>query len=314
VTEYKMATEFTVEQAQVGKRIDVLLAAIDLGLSRSQAQKLIADGLVLVNGQLTKANYKVRLGDCINIRIPEPQNLAIVPEAIPLDILYEDRDVIVINKPQGMVVHPAAGNYSGTLVNALLAHCAGELSGINGVIRPGIVHRIDKDTSGVLMVAKNDQAHLKLAAQIKAHSVQRRYLALVYGNIKEERGTINAPIGRHPVDRQKMAVTERLGRHAVTHFTVAERFGDYTLLDVALETGRTHQIRVHMAYIGHPVVGDPKYGPVKNHFALPGQFLHAYLLGFIHPTTGEYLEFTAPLPPVMAQVLQRLRDNSGRRR
>lgn len=296
----------TVQDDHENKRLDVFIKD-ELGeLSRSAIQKLINEGNVFVNNGNVKSNYKVRIGDCIKILIPEAKPLEIKAEKIPLEILYEDSDVVVINKPQGMVVHPAVGNYHGTLVNALLEHCE-DLSGINGLLRPGIVHRLDKDTSGVIMVAKNDSAHVNLAAQIKARTVKRKYIALVYGNIQADRGKIDAPIGRHPIDRKKMAVTHKNGRHAVTHYRVLERFGNYTLVEAGLETGRTHQIRVHMSHIGHPLVGDPKYTKGKNEFRLKGQFLHAYLLGFFHPRTGKYMEFTSPLPEEMEKVLQKLR-------
>lgn len=299
--------EYTVEQEETGIRIDVLVAGLDEELTRARVQKLIEQGEVNVNNGPVKANYKVREGDFVVVRFPEPENLEIRAENIPLDIIYEDSDLLVINKPQGMVVHPAAGNYSGTLVNALLAHCH-DLSGINGVIRPGIVHRIDKDTSGLLVVAKNDKAHLSLAEQIKEHTVARKYIALVHGNISEPRGVVDAPIGRCPRDRKKMAVVTRNSKNAVTRYVVMERFGDYTLAECSLETGRTHQIRVHMTYIGHPVVGDPVYGPRKNPLNLDGQALHACLLGFDHPSTGKYMEFKADLPPYFDKLLTELRE------
>ncbi|AQS59020.1 RNA pseudouridine synthase [Desulforamulus ferrireducens] len=300
------AYTFQIEPQQAKTRIDVFLTTNCPEISRSYVQKLIEEGLVTVNGQPTKANYKLRVADEVTIEIPPAEELMVEPEDIPLDIYYEDKDVIVVNKPRGMVVHPAEGNTSGTLVNALLYHCK-DLSGINGVLRPGIVHRLDKDTSGLIMVAKNDQAHHALAQQLKDRTVTRRYLALVHHRIKEEQGTINAPIGRDPRDRQKMAVIERNSKAAVTHFQVMERFADYTLIECRLETGRTHQIRVHMAYIGYPLVGDLKYGPKKPHFNLDGQLLHARVLGFQHPTTGQYLEFSSPLPEVFQQVLEQLK-------
>jgi len=286
-------------------RLDLYLAQQEeLSLTRSRIQNLIQEGLVLVNDLPVKANYKLRQGERVTITIPPPKELIVEAEKIPLDIIYEDSDIIVINKAQGMVVHPANGNYSGTLVNALLAHCQ-DLSGIGGVTRPGIVHRLDKDTSGLLVVAKNDFAHLNLAEQIKNRLVKKQYLTLVYGNIKDDQGTINAPIGRHPVDRKKMAVVFRLGRSAVTHYQVLRRYGDYTYLQVDLETGRTHQIRVHLAYIGHPVVGDPVYSS-KSKFNLPGQFLHSHQLVFTHPRTAKRMEFTAPLPEIMNKILETL--------
>ncbi|MBE3587933.1 MAG: RluA family pseudouridine synthase [Thermoanaerobacteraceae bacterium] len=295
---------YRVEKENAGRRLDVFLAGESPDLSRSHIHKLIEEGLVTVNGGPARAGYRVKAGDEVLVEIPPPRELAVLPEDIPLDIFYEDGDVIVINKPRGMVVHPAEGSYSGTLVNALLYHCR-DLSGVNGVLRPGIVHRLDKDTSGLIMVAKNDRAHLDLARQLQDRRVTRRYIALAHGGFKEDRGTVDAPIGRHPRDRQRMAVVAG-GRRAVTHYTVRERFGQYTLLDLKLETGRTHQIRVHMAYLGHPLVGDLKYGPARPHFGLQGQFLHAAVLGFVHPGTGEYLEFTAPLPEELQQVLDKL--------
>jgi 23S rRNA pseudouridine1911/1915/1917 synthase len=298
--------EYLVAEEEGNVRADVFLTRKHPELSRSHVQNLIADGHVRVNEKNIKSNYKLHVGDRIAFVVPPPAEVAIIPQEIPLEVLYEDSQVIVINKPRGMVVHPAAGNYEGTLVNALLEHCA-DLSGINGVMRPGIVHRIDKDTSGVLMAAKTDRAHLSLARQIKDRTVTRRYITLVHGNIQEESGIIDAPIGRHPTDRKKMAVNVRNGKEAITHFKVLERFGAYTLVEARLKTGRTHQIRVHMDYIGHPVVGDPKYGPRNPHFDLQGQFLHARVLGFDHPMTGEYMEFSAPLPQVLEDILARLR-------
>ncbi|ABO50201.1 ribosomal large subunit pseudouridine synthase D [Desulforamulus reducens MI-1] len=287
-------------------RLDVFLANQCQDISRSYIQKLIEDGLVTVDGKPARANHKLRVEETIHMQIPPAEELKVEPENIPLDIYYEDSHVIVVNKPRGMVVHPAEGNIAGTLVNALLYHCH-DLSGINGIMRPGIVHRLDKDTSGLIMAAKHDQAHQSLARQLKDRTVTRRYQALVHHNIKGDFGTINAPIGRDPRDRQKMAVVERNSKNAVTHFQVLERFGDYTLIECRLETGRTHQIRVHMAYIGFPLVGDPKYGPSKSHFHLDGQLLHAKVLGFLHPVSGEYLEFIAPLPDVFENVLVKLR-------
>lgn len=297
---------FLITAEDSGKRLDRYLTEQLPELSRSRIQELIGAGQVQVNHQAVKANYKLKKDDAVTVVIPAPEPLEVLPEAIPLDILYEDGDLLVVNKPQGMVVHPAAGNYSGTLVNALLYHCR-DLSGINGILRPGIVHRIDKDTSGVLVVAKNDAAHRHLAKQIKEHSVTRTYLALVHGTIKEQSGKIEAPIGRDPRERKRMAVVDKNGKEAVTSYTVLERFVDYTYLQLRLKTGRTHQIRVHMAYLGHPVVGDPKYGPQKPHFGLEGQALHASTLGFVHPRTGAYLEFTAPLPQYFADLLEQLR-------
>lgn len=298
--------EFAVEDIDAGKRIDLYLSEKIEDMSRSQVQKLIGDGNIKVNQKDIKSNYKVRKNDSIDVIIPEPVMLEITPEDIDIEIMYEDDDIAVVNKPQGMVVHPAAGNFTGTLVNALLAKCS-NLSGINGVIRPGIVHRIDKDTSGVLVVAKNDNAHKALAEQIKEHSMKRVYMALVEGVIKNDEGTIDLPIGRHPIERKRMAVVQKNGRNAVTHYKVLERFKANTLVEARLETGRTHQIRVHMSYIGHPLVGDPVYGFKKQHFKLKGQALHAMTLGFIHPTTKEYMEFNAPLPEYYEQLLYKLR-------
>lgn len=287
-------------------RIDTYLSVTPLGLSRSYIQKLMETDKVLVNGKVVKSSYKIKLGDNISIEIPEPVNLDIEAENIDIGILFEDEDIIVVNKPQGMVVHPAAGNYSGTLVNALLGKCK-SLSGINGVIRPGIVHRIDKDTSGILVVAKNDEAHRNLAEQIKEHTVNRIYVALVEGIIKNDGGTVNLPIGRHAVERKKMAVISTNGRNAVTHFRVIERFKENTLIEAKLETGRTHQIRVHLSHIGHPLVGDPVYGFKKQKYKLNGQALHAKTLGFVHPSSGEYMEFTAPIPDYFEKLIDSLK-------
>lgn len=298
---------FAAEKEDVGTRIDVFLAENMENLSRSGVQKLIDAGEITLNGGKTKANYKLREKDVVDVVVPEAKEVEILPEDIPLDILYEDADVIVVNKPQGMVVHPAPGHTSGTLVNALLFHCGEELSGINGEKRPGIVHRIDKDTSGVLMIAKNDMAHQSLAAQLAEHSITRKYNAVVFNGFPEDKGTVDKPIGRNPQDRKKMAVTEKHSRHAVTHYRVIERMEKFTLIEAQLETGRTHQIRVHMTYIGHPLLGDPVYGPKKQPIALEGQALHARVLGFIHPRTGEYMEFEAPLPPHFEALLERLR-------
>lgn len=300
------AFEWTVDAESAKTRIDKYITE-NLGedVSRSQVQLWITDGHVIVNEGPVKSNYKVSQGDRILLKIPEPLAVEIIPEDIPLEIAYEDADVIVVNKPRGMVVHPAPGHSSGTLVNALMFHCK-DLSGINGELRPGIVHRIDKDTTGLIMAAKNDKAHASLAAQLKDHSVNRRYLALVHGNISHDQGTIDAPIGRDAQDRKLYTVTDRNSKHAVTHFTVVERFGDYSLLELKLETGRTHQIRVHMKYIGHPLVGDPVYGKSKG-IKLNGQALHAAILGFVHPSSGDYLEFSAPMPNDMEELLTILR-------
>lgn len=300
---------FEVEQADDKKRIDVYLSQKVPEHSRSYIQKLIKDGLVLVNGQKVKTNFKVKPGCLIDVTIPPPKEISLQPEPMELDIVYEDDDIVVVNKPQGMVVHPAPGNYSGTLVNALLYSCD-ELSGIGGTIRPGIVHRLDKDTSGLLVVAKNDVAHHSLAQQIKDRTLKRIYWCIVEKNIREDKGVINAPIGRHPTNRKKMAVLNSpTAKPAITHFKVLERFGEYTLVEARLETGRTHQIRVHMAYIGHPVVGDTVYGSRKQKFNLNGQVLHAKKLGLIHPSTGEYMEFEAPLPQYFEELLDILRRN-----
>ncbi|WP_438433441.1 RluA family pseudouridine synthase [Gorillibacterium sp. sgz500922] len=299
--------DWQAEPEAAGERIDkYLVETIEADVSRSQVQQWIKDGRVRVNDAAVKGSYKLAEGDRIEVSIPEPEELDVQPENLPLEIVYEDSDVVVINKPRGMVVHPAPGHSSGTVVNALLYHCR-DLSGINGVLRPGIVHRIDKDTSGLLMAAKNDLAHASLAAQLKEHSVTRKYIAVVHGNIPHDQGTIDAPIGRDSGDRKLFTVTHRNSKHAVTHFAVLERLGNFTLIELKLETGRTHQIRVHMKYIGHPLVGDPAYGKPKDH-EMRGQALHAAVLGFVHPRSGERLEFAAPLPGDMEQLLTRLRS------
>jgi 23S rRNA pseudouridine1911/1915/1917 synthase len=296
--------KFIIKEENNQLRLDKALAN-QTELSRSLLTELIRDGKVLVNGEVKKAKYKVKTGDRIDVEIPKDEVLDIVAEDLPLEIVYEDLQVAVVNKPQGMVVHPAAGHASGTLVNALMYHIK-DLSSINGVIRPGIVHRIDKDTSGLLMVAKNDKAHESLAAQLKDKSSKRRYLAIVHGEIPNDKGTIEAPIGRNPKERKKQAVVSG-GKPAITHFEVLERFLGYTLVALRLETGRTHQIRVHMNYIGHPVAGDPLYGPNKTLTPNHGQFLHAETLGFEHPTTGEFMEFQAEVPEIFAEQLKKLR-------
>jgi len=292
---------FTVESRDAGIRLDSFLTQAGVWPSRSFVQKIIENGGVTLNGKRLKGSYRVAPGDHITVEWEEPKPLTVQAEAIPLEILYEDSDVIVVNKPRGMVVHPAAGNYEGTLVNALLNHCQ-DLSGIGGVIRPGIVHRLDKDTSGVLVVAKNDQAHLSLSAQLKERRMKRLYLALVHGHPEPE-GRIDAPLGRHPVERKKIAVVPG-GKRAVTHFRVKTYYSKYALLEVRLETGRTHQIRVHLSYLGFPLVGDPVYGRKKEPVPIQGQALHAAVLGFVHPRTGEYLEFETPMPPEMQAALE----------
>lgn len=296
---------FKATESDAGERIDKFLAKSDSELTRSAIQKLIDDKMVHCNEKAVAKNYKLRIGDEICVDVPEPIELDVTAEDISLEIVYEDDDLLIVNKPKGMVVHPAAGNYSGTLVNALLFHCKGRLSSINGVIRPGIVHRIDKNTSGLLIVAKNDNSHNKLAEQIKAHSFTREYMAVVTGRFKDKTGTIDAPIGRSKYDRKKMCVTELNSKNAVTHYEVAEEFGNYSLVRFKLETGRTHQIRVHCAYVGHPVYGDDVYAKAVK--GLQGQCLHAKKIGFIHPTTGEYMEFDSVLPEYFEGVLVKLR-------
>jgi len=299
--------DWNVEPADASERIDKYITLQNEDWSRSQVQAWIKEGRVTVNGEPSKNNYKLQAEDEVTLRVPPPKEMTIEPEEMALEIVYEDSDVVVVNKPRGLVVHPAPGHYSGTLVNGLLAHCK-DLSGINGVLRPGIVHRIDKDTSGLLMVAKNDKAHMGLAAQLKEHSVDRKYVAIVHGVIPHEMGTIDAPIGRDPKNRQQMGVVFENSKPAITHFIVLERFKEHTLVELKLETGRTHQIRVHMKYIGYPLAGDPKYGP-KNTLELDGQALHAKTLGFTHPRTGERLEFEAALPPELVDVMHFLRQS-----
>lgn len=300
---------FFIDEENQSTRIDSVLSLLLPDTSRSFIQKLIEGGNLTLNGNvMTSKKYKACKGDCVTIDVPEPEMLKIEAEDIPLDIVYEDDDVLVVNKPKGMVVHPAVGNYTGTLVNAIMYHCGDRLSSINGVIRPGIVHRIDKDTSGLLMIAKNDKAHESLSKQLAEHSITRRYRALVYHNFAEEEGTIDAPIGRDPKNRLKRAVTDQNSKRAVTHWHVVERFGRYTLIEAKLETGRTHQIRVHMAYIKHPLVGDAVYGPAKQGLVSDGQLLHAEVLGFIHPTSGQYMEFERAVPTDFAKVLEKLRQ------
>ena len=301
---------FTAEEK--GQRLDVFVVERFPEFSRSHVQKLIEQGNVLVDGTVRKANYKLRGGEAVQVTVPQAEPISVEPEDIPLDILYEDKDIIVVNKARGMVVHPASGVYTGTLVNALLFHCQ-DLSGINGEIRPGIVHRLDKDTSGVMVCAKNDTAHLDLAEQIRTKTAHRTYWAIVHGNIKEEAGIIKGDIGRHPTDRKKMAIVRENGKPAVTHFKVLERFGEYTLVECQLETGRTHQIRVHMTSIGHPLINDPKYGPKKSSpFAINGQALHSLQLTLTHPVTKEEMTFTAPLPTDMEKILTGLRNKRSK--
>lgn len=298
---------FSITEENSNIRIDRYLAEQCPDLSRSYIQKLVKDGAVSVNNRQIKANYKVQPQDQVILTIPDMQVPDILPENIPLDILYEDQWLLVVNKPKDMVVHPSAGHMEGTLVNAVMAHCGEHLSGINGVLRPGIVHRIDKDTTGALLICKDDTVHRDLAEQLKVHSIKRRYRAIVQGNLKEDQGTVDAPVGRHPTDRKKMAINYKNGKEAVTHYQVLERFGNATYIECRLETGRTHQIRVHMTSLGHPLLGDTIYGSSKNPYHLQGQALHAMILGFVHPITREYLEFQAPLPEYFIKLLDKLR-------
>ncbi|MDE7422942.1 MAG: RluA family pseudouridine synthase [Lachnospiraceae bacterium] len=299
--------EFTISSQNRGDRIDKVITSHCEEYSRSFVQKLVKDGKVIVNGKTVKSNYRVEEQDKVSFVIPEPVGLDILPEPIELDILYEDEDIIVINKGKGMVVHPAAGHYSGTIVNGLLYHCKNQLSGINGIMRPGIVHRIDKNTTGAIVACKNDKAHRFIAEQLKEHSITRKYRAIVWNTFKDSNGTIDAPIGRHPTDRKKMAINERNGKHAITHYRVLDNLdGKFAHIECQLETGRTHQIRVHMASIHHPLLGDDVYGSGKNTYKLEGQTLHAMVLGFIHPTTKKYIEFEAPLPAYYLELLGRL--------
>ena len=295
---------FTIEKG--GERIDKYLSEQLEDMTRSHIQKLIKENMVRVNGMTVKSNFKLSSSDQIEVEIPELKEPDILPENIPLDILYEDQDILVVNKPKGMVVHPAPGHYTGTLVNAIMYHCKDNLSGINGVMRPGIVHRIDMDTTGSLLTCKNDRAHQALAEQLKEHSITRKYHAIVHGRLKEDEGTIDKPIGRHPIDRKKMSVHCTNGREAVTHYRVLKRFQQFTYIECQLETGRTHQIRVHMSSIGHPILGDQVYGPAKCPYKLQGQTLHAKVLGITHPTTGEYMEFDAPLPDYFQGLLEKM--------
>lgn len=306
-----MAMRIQAGVEHAGMRLDAFVsAAADPPLSRNAVQLLCEQGVVLCNGVVAGKNLKIKAGDIVEYTEPKPVKLDAFPENIPVNIVYEDAHLLVVDKPQGMVVHPAAGNLSGTLVNAVLYHCAGRLSSINGVIRPGIVHRIDKDTSGLLVIAKDNATHEGLSAQFAAHSIDRVYLTVVHGRLKEEQGRVDQPIGRHPVDRKKMCVTEKNSRRAVTNYEVLERFSQFTLVRCKLETGRTHQIRVHMAFIGHPVAGDPVYGPAKR-VPLPGQCLHAAVLGFMHPITGEHLIFESPLPDSFSNFLEKLRRSTN---
>lgn len=298
-----MRQEIFITEELAGDRIDKFLSEQCEELSRSFIQKLLKSGEVFVGQKPVKASYKVSEGDVITFEVPEAVEPEIAAEDIPLDIVYEDHDVILVNKPKGMVVHPAAGHYSGTLVNALMFHCKDDLSGINGVLRPGIVHRIDMDTTGVLIACKNDLAHNSIAEQLKEHSITRRYQAIVHGVLKQDEGTVDAPIGRHPQDRKKMCINQQNGKHAVTHYKVLKRFDKFTHIECRLETGRTHQIRVHMASLGHPLLGDAVYGPAKSPHKLQGQTLHAGILGFVHPRTGEYMEYSAPLPEYFERLL-----------
>lgn len=304
-----MSIEFVIEEKYAGERIDKFLSESVPDLSRSYIQKLIKDGQVTVNNKIVKSNYKMNAGDLLLMEEPELQEPDIIAEDIPLDILYEDSDLLIVNKPKGMVVHPSAGHYSGTLVNALMHYCKDDLSGINGVMRPGIVHRIDMDTTGSLLVCKNDFTHNDIAEQLKVHSITRVYHAIVHGVLKQDEGTINAPIGRHPIDRKKMSINHKNGKEAITHYKVLQRFKGFTYIECRLETGRTHQIRVHMSSISHPLLGDVVYGPAKCPYKLQGQTLHAKTIGIIHPRTGKYLEIDAPLPEYFVSLLKKLENS-----
>lgn len=305
--QYNEPVSITVDSEWAGERADKIISAVLADYSRSFVQNLFFDELVVCKSKTVGKSFKPKSGDVLEFTVPEPKTLSLEPEDIPLEIMYEDNDLLVVNKPRGMVVHPAPGNYSGTLVNALLYHCAGNLSGINGVIRPGIVHRIDKDTSGLLLVAKTDAAHVSLSEQIKEHSLAREYRAVIHGHMKEPEGVVDAPIGRSPNDRKKMCVTDRNSKHAVTHYTVLEEYKDFSFLKLRLETGRTHQIRVHMAYLGHPVAGDPVYGPKNGVTLLGGQCLHAGLLGFVHPSSKEFIRVESPLPEYFTDFIRRIK-------
>lgn len=299
---------FEVLPEMEGERIDKCMTGYLGSISRNYIQKLIKDGNVFVNDAVIKANYRVRVDDRVRFILPDSVEPDIPAQAIPLDILYEDSDILIINKPKNMVVHPAPGHYEGTIVNAIMYHCKGELSGINGVMRPGIVHRIDKDTTGSLIICKNNETHNAIAALLKTHDITRKYRAVVYGNLKEDSGTIDAPIGRHPNDRKKMAINTKNGKRAVTHYKVLEHFDKFSYVECQLETGRTHQIRVHMASIGHPLLGDEVYSNRKSPYKLEGQVLHAMTIGFVHPRNGKYMEFEAPLPEYFEELLQKLRN------
>ena len=299
---------FEITPEMEGERIDKCISNYVETLSRSYIQKIIKEGKAYINDAPVKSNYKVRVDDKVQFTIPDCEEPDIPPQDIPLDIIYEDKDVLIVNKPKNMVVHPAPGHYEGTLVNAIMYHCHNDLSGINGVLRPGIVHRIDKDTTGSLIICKNDEAHRKIAEQLKEHSITRKYRAIVYGRISNDEGVVDAPIGRHPTDRKKMAINERNGKPAITHYKVLERFEKNTYIECQLETGRTHQIRVHMTSIGHPLLGDEVYGNAKCPFKLEGQTLHAMTIGFIHPSTNQYVEYEAPLPEYFERLLQILRS------
>lgn len=299
---------FEITPEMEGERIDKCISNYVETLSRSYIQKIIKEGKAYINDAPVKSNYKVRVDDKVQFTIPDCEEPDIPPQDIPLDIIYEDKDVLIVNKPKNMVVHPAPGHYEGTLVNAIMYYCHNDLSGINGVLRPGIVHRIDKDTTGSLIICKNDEAHRKIAEQLKEHSITRKYRAIVYGRISNDEGVVDAPIGRHPTDRKKMAINERNGKPAITHYKVLERFEKYTYIECQLETGRTHQIRVHMTSIGHPLLGDEVYGNAKCPFKLEGQTLHAMTIGFIHPSTNQYVEYEAPLPEYFERLLQILRS------
>lgn len=305
--EYNEPIVLNIDEDFSGQRIDKILSCILCEYSRSFVQNLFSEGLVSCNKKNVTKSFKPKNGDIIEFTVPEPREISLEPENIPLQIMYEDSDLLVVNKPRGMVVHPAPGNYNATLVNALLWHCKGNLSGINGVIRPGIVHRIDKDTSGLLLVAKSDFSHVSLSEQISAHSLDREYRAVIHGHLKEQEGVIDAPIGRNPNDRKKMCVTNQNSKNAVTHYRVLEEYKDFSFVAFKLETGRTHQIRVHSAYMGHPVAGDPVYGPKNGVKSLAGQCLHAGLLGFVHPLTGEHIRVEAPLPDYFTDFLGRLK-------